>query len=125
MNRPLKFRIWSKITKAMSPPIELKRLAYETFDSSLDPLNDEYTVFMQYTGVKDKDGVEIYEGDIAEFRMLNEFGSWQVIRSIMKWHVGGFGFEAETEWIFTGVDNIAGAKIIGNIWENPELIEKI
>lgn len=69
-------------------------------------------IVTQYTGVKDTNDVEIYEGDIV----LSEWGSKEVIEY---WR-NGFYFRGmlHTNW---STDNVT---VIGNIYENPELVEE-
>ena len=93
----------------------------------------------QFTGRKDKHGVEIYEGDIAELQ--NPKGQIQkaILRGIVMFSFASFGVEIKRidKWIgySAGVKpperiwflNLIGSKIleiIGNIHENPELLEE-
>lgn len=67
---------------------------------------------MQYTGLKDKNGKEIYEGDIC---LLD--GSKNPKE--MKYHMGGFYLDN----IYGGVEAYR-MKVIGNIYEDPELLNQ-
>lgn len=82
-------------------------------------------ILMQYTGFKNKSGVEIYEGDIIKGKKGNSGrDTWEVY-----WN------EKELEFGIRPVDNfryrmhyklngIVKPEVIGNIYKNPELIEK-
>lgn len=78
-------------------------------------MDKETTELMQYTGLKDKNGVEIYEGDIIKERI----GSyWQidprVVESVWDLHV-----EMNHDDSYYRVVEV---EVIGNIYENPELL---
>ena len=82
--------------------------------------NDEFEL-MQYTGLKDKNGVEIYEGDIVR----NEYNEVKVVEfsvsesSFTIGH-GEYGFDV---WAgFRLSTHGKEFKVIGNIHENPELL---
>lgn len=85
-----------------------------------------YFTDFQYTGLKDKNGNEIYEGDIAL-----HFGKF---KRECKFNNGAFGYEADLgEWGFISYDSnrynlgfengkLMKCEVIGNIYENPELL---
>ena len=115
--REIKFRAWDKNTKIMIHWDDLvkSRISFRNFRWALLSENSENFELMQYTGLKDKNGVEIYEGDI-----LSYFGfEYEVIfeESAFGWSEDG-QFYAFAEM---AIDEIEKTKIIGNIYENPEL----
>ena len=81
------------------------------------PTEDEDLIFMQYTGLKDRNGKEIYEGDILDygygkFEVLYHKGSFKIRK--LKFENGNVHLLEDCSF-----DDI---KVIGNIYENPELL---
>jgi uncharacterized phage protein (TIGR01671 family) len=70
MNRELKFRAWHKGFKKMTPEFDLgaTKLFYLKSNGLTSSINDNVVELMQFTGLKDKNEKEIYEGDIVKYR---------------------------------------------------------
>lgn len=115
--REIKFRAWDTITNTM---LNWEELSSQQNNLDLATLNvsryeDSNLKFMQYTGLKDKNGVEIFEGDIVQHH-----DHLEAVYGIVSWD--------EEEAAFTpGVglmsENKSWLEVIGNIYENPELLE--
>ena len=105
--REIKFRVWDPAEKQMCHVIAAD------FQDNAD--------LMQYTGVKDKNGVEIYEGDIIR----GHTGRYQV-DCVVRWSKGNCGFIAEPTiiertYLCLNPGSTKSYEVIGNIYENPEL----
>ena len=132
MNREIKFRVWDKYKKQMYP---ISSIDYDIFSQEINIIavghkNGMCTSYnknhnsekcditalelMQYTGLKDKNGKEIYEKDIVKYETM--------IGKIMFFN-GSFilsDFEETEEWEL-GIIN-EELEVIGNIYENSELL---
>ncbi len=94
--------------------------------SYFNTIYSESTPIMQFTGLKDKNGKDIYEGDIIELRRFNLKSQYEV-----KWddtYACFFGIHAKREGDEFGVyTHKLGLNesffVIGNIYENPELLK--
>lgn len=88
-------------------------------------VNQDEVILMQSTGLKDKNGVEIFEGDVAVMdgwrrqvvtfgtqEVEEEFGSVRIYRGFNLYLGGGYPNAVMSEF-----------EVIGNIYENPELME--
>lgn len=82
---------------------------------------------MQYTGLKDKNGKEIYEGDILNSMNDNpEYDIWTYKdhkNLIVKWSEMYASFNGLPDYDYNSVYSFEHIEIIGNIYENPELLE--
>lgn len=113
--REIKFRAWDKPSSTMYQWIDVSRWT---------SWNDEAKILMQFTGLKDKNGKEIYEGDIVdEFRKSRSFPEGRHIKKIIQWEDDmtlddSYGFTAVGFNMFGGV-----LEVIGNIYENPNLLK--
>jgi uncharacterized phage protein (TIGR01671 family) len=104
---------WEVVTKEGEP-------GYPNMSQYFDSRNDE-NVLMQYTGLKDKNGKEIYEGDILN---MTYHGSVSIVKPEIKGVVGfeRCSFIIEENGISLGKIG-RSLEVIGNIYENPELLE--
>ena len=118
--KEIKFRVWDKYRNQL--------YICDDIYFAQEPLNEAFKLdefaFMQYTGLKDANGKEIYEGDIVVEAYKGEFsiclttfekkplksGTYEV-----KWKKIGFNLGSED-----GRDY----EVVGNIYENPELLER-
>ena len=77
---------------------------------------------MQVTPLKDGLNREIWEGDIAEIIMTNEFGSMEKKLGVMEMTEGGYwAFVSDSQY---DVSCSIPPTVVGNIYQNPELIKK-
>lgn len=142
MNREMKFRVWDNITKRMWYPkfalfesgcVYSKKEDYELLDDAMNGSStlDEDDIVMQYTGLKDKNGKEIYENDILKdcygrimkviFSKVKAKYQFQLLRvEGENFWANNFMFSDMEDWFW---EEDIFVEIIGNIYDNPELLE--
>jgi len=109
--REIKFRAWDKDEKEMIYGMNKCLMNWDGLQHNVNKFFDGFIPVMQYTGLEDINGGEIYEGDIV----------WDgsVARKI-EFKSGCFLAVIKQGTYLHAIDNL---EIIGNIYENPELME--
>lgn len=130
MNRIIKFRIWDNIKKNWCPNQSIWRINCDsgalTPPAILFPQYPEGVTIQQFTGLKDKNGREIYDGDIIKFKSydgwFDEEGYFIALPIV--WRELDVQENISAGWSvgYSGVFP-KNCEIIGNILENPELIK--
>jgi len=125
--REIKFRAWHDKDKEMVC-FKNDRLVNDQYQMQhlAHLINGDYgDVLMQFTGLKDKNGVELYDRDIIQsLHFIDHLGVENYLRFVVRWSesfkgwvaVMGDGTEMQI-WVY------AEFKVIGNIHENPELLK--
>ena len=128
--REVKLKCWGKRLKRWLSVCDMPLFPA---DDSIEilTLGQEWCEFVRFTGLHDKNGKEIYEGDVCNVRRypyLDGTRSWYVCEAL---------WGSECGWIFRGYytgrgygdyygvrfSEVAEIEIIGNIYENPELLK--
>ena len=132
-----KFRAWHIHKQIMC---EVIRIDFEQGIITLDLETDDNEYYwmetdwsfsdaeiMQYTGCRDKNGIEIYEGDVIKDKYDK---IW-----LVQWYVGAFVITNKIpdsdgqESTYSYFNNLSNHhfyfEVIGNMWENPELLEVV
>ena len=138
MNREIKFRVWDKHNKKFCDWREASAIVGTDNSETqmrcgiIELNNNESSdyIFSQYTGLKDKNGKEIYESDIIQIK--DRFVMWskskgqivEDVNAVVVWSGDGFipqRLPNTRLWIL----DMEQYEVVGNIYENPELLEGI
>ena len=104
MNKEIKFRCWNTTHKEMNSDAYAKLILYK--ESVGETILD--CKVLRFTGLVDKNGVDIYEGDVVNVP-YNYIGNILVQFKNGKYNITSY--------------NISAIKVIGNIYQNPDLIK--
>jgi uncharacterized phage protein (TIGR01671 family) len=127
--RDFKFKIWDKINLKMFSVngffIEKNKVIFFNNNEKIILNSDEVDI-LQYTGIKDKNNTEIFEGDIIEFKRSHD-----IKRFIVSWKENqasfGFDYHIIDSWSLSWNEETIPSKeewaVIGNKYENPELLK--
>jgi uncharacterized phage protein (TIGR01671 family) len=134
--REIKFRFWNKIARRFQPASkyaidgEGKLVSYDyemmAYDDPVD-FSKTIIVAQQYTGLKDNNGKEIYEGDIIHYKFDGASYPKEacdlLLTCIYCPIFGGYIFNAPNDSYYYA-EIRSYDEVIGNIFETPELLEK-
>lgn len=132
--REIKFRAWDNRSKKWLCGYEYPNLGgfnllgetvllgewsgvLDRFLMGRDGYEPEDLIAMQYTGLEDKNGKEIYEGDIVKSEQWNP-STYQIC-----FNRGAFYIAKENRYEVADIKYVEDFEIIGNIYENPDLIK--
>lgn len=117
MNRTIKFRAWDKEDKTITyfDFFDYTGFLYDLYSAEQWNEKDKY-IFQQFTGLIDKNGKEVYEGDIIKYNEYSNYGI-RKMTEVVKFLDGGFQPFCECDFY------VKNYKIIGNIYGNPEFLK--
>lgn len=125
--RVVKFRAWDKEIEKIYPVLKIDFV--EEWVSMYSKITGRHynwlnnLVLMQYVGLQDKNGEEIYEGDVVSFKSAHSDCDYKTIGEVV-WYCGEAAFLVECNGeIFKHFDEIREIEVLGNIYENPELLQ--
>lgn len=117
-----KYRAWDKVDKvirevtAIDWSLDLVEFMHGAIERSF-----ENVILMQSTGLKDKNGVEIFEGDIISgWVSAHSHSGRDEVLKVVEYQVDRARYNFDAIDVF--VDDKEYLEVIGNIYENPELL---
>lgn len=133
--RNIKFRVWDKDLKQMhtcgqdvhdSMTFDENNIAqyYNLQNGCGSPTTYE---LMQYTGLKDKNGKKLYEGDIVSFRFKKDRKELADLIGFIEYQTQYCAFKIVSSPLNGSfrIDDETIIEVIGNVYENPELLKEV
>lgn len=131
--REIKFRAWNKEKEIMVYENEDDSEEYwdGVLSSDVEMVNSTFRygpsseyIWMQYTGLKDKNGRMIYEGDVVKFKSV--YYENKIMKAVVKFKdsLGSFVFDRGDDQGPWRMDaSVRELEVIGDVYRNPELLE--
>ena len=128
--KEIKFRVWNgKLYKVIGIDWANDKIIHiHVWDNEINRNKTLYPkdepILLQFTGLKDKNGKEIYEGDIIKFK--NDLGQERI--SVVKYEPSWAAFyveDDEMKYTFDFMIDTSEIEIIGNFYENKELLKEV
>lgn len=123
--REIKFRAFEKHSQRMFYNVQSGiYMDPDEFESFNDILGLARYKVMQFTGLKDKNGDEIYEGDFV--KIISSYYGQEIIATVRYENsLASFVFETGEDQGYSRIDaSFKDIKVVGNIYEDPDLLEE-
>ncbi|MCY7468123.1 YopX family protein [Bacillus safensis] len=126
--REIKFRVWDENVQEMVYEVGLtpEGIPYSIPDYA--EASDQFDYYpschkMQFTGLRDRNGDEIYEGDFV--KIISAYNGQEIIATVRYENsLASFVFETGEDQGYSRIDaSFKGIEVIGNIYQNPDLLE--